>query len=818
MSTGGVTVSGGGLTVSQGGVNITGGITNSGGAFDNGSGGIANAGGIGGVTALTGAGAMSLGTMAANALSFLTSGAAQMSITAAGNVGVGTTTPTARFQAVSGSKSVSFDFSSNGSDAIIKATSNNTNSWVRLGTGGSPLGILTQGSDENGSTPAIYVGNNGKVALGSNSPAARFHVYDNPNETVSSQTARIDALKTSSTASITKTGLDIQSTGSWSGSSAVNIGLNVNATGGTTNYAALFSGGSVGVGTTTPSNLMTVYGGTGTTNLLTLDNNNTPGQSAFMSYRYNGALKWAVGTGVAAVGNTFSIYNYTAGSNSLLIDAGGNVGIGTSSPGVSLDVAGGVRAGTSTNVTACGSGSANGEGTQRFNYTTHNMEYCNGTSWVSVGNAGGLVFVDTQVPVSNVIEFTGLNSYSYSTYFMDCFGIEASAGSQILYLQIGDPTLRTTQYNWSMSSAMASGGNSNSYSTGGTSTVGVALTAARVGTGSGSLSTKIYISNFNSTTKTKNVDAQTSFGGDNGWSELANSEGYYYGSTNAASVIRLSFSSANITSGQCNLYGLNASGTATTVASTGSGTSNYIAQWTSSTALGNSPIAASGSNVGIGTTTPGALLDVNGTVRAGAVPSASIGNMTTCSPLGAVGYDATSGAPVYCANGIYGASGSTTSVNVWEPSYPATHIFHNKVPGATMATTNLNETNLAAHYRDDTNPTSAPSAYTSGFTTYHTYGTDGQWYTQAGNTSNCIYEQLVNQITYYLLWAPIGTTVHLITLESSGTFQGSTTTAFKVASNKFYMKNDTHAGVLQTVTMVSGTQVSTGGNCYLVGW
>ncbi|MDR3605761.1 MAG: hypothetical protein P4M08_00095 [Oligoflexia bacterium] len=62
----------------------------------------------------------------------------------------------------------------------------------------------------------------------------------------------------------------------------------------------------------------------------------------------------------------------------------GNVGVGTTSPGVTMDVNGGVRAGTSTSVTTCGSGQANGEGTQRYNYTTHNMEYCNGTTWISV--------------------------------------------------------------------------------------------------------------------------------------------------------------------------------------------------------------------------------------------------------------------------------------------------------------------------------------------------------------------------------------------------------------------------------------------------
>jgi phage protein U len=54
----------------------------------------------------------------------------------------------------------------------------------------------------------------------------------------------------------------------------------------------------------------------------------------------------------------------------------------------------------------------------------------------------------------------------------------------------------------------------------------------------------------------------------------------------------------------------------TTVSNAGSGTANYIPMWTSSTALGNSPIAANGSNVGIGTTTPTAKLDVQGSISA----------------------------------------------------------------------------------------------------------------------------------------------------------------------------------------------------------
>ena len=69
------------------------------------------------------------------------------------------------------------------------------------------------------------------------------------------------------------------------------------------------------------------------------------------------------------------------------ITSTGNVGIGTTAPGAMLDVAGGIRPGSETTVTACGLGSANGEGTQRYNSSTKIMEFCNGTAWMPIGGA-----------------------------------------------------------------------------------------------------------------------------------------------------------------------------------------------------------------------------------------------------------------------------------------------------------------------------------------------------------------------------------------------------------------------------------------------
>jgi hypothetical protein len=55
----------------------------------------------------------------------------------------------------------------------------------------------------------------------------------------------------------------------------------------------------------------------------------------------------------------------------------------------------------------------------------------------------------------------------------------------------------------------------------------------------------------------------------------------------------------------------------------GSGTTNYVAKFTGATTIGNSQIYDNGTNVGIGTTSPQAKLDVAGNVKIGS-------SSTTC--------------------------------------------------------------------------------------------------------------------------------------------------------------------------------------------
>jgi hypothetical protein len=64
----------------------------------------------------------------------------------------------------------------------------------------------------------------------------------------------------------------------------------------------------------------------------------------------------------------------------MTIDQNGKVGIGTTSPSAKLDVAGEIKFGN-TSSTCDGTN----EGQQRYNSTSKNMEFCNGTAWTAYG-------------------------------------------------------------------------------------------------------------------------------------------------------------------------------------------------------------------------------------------------------------------------------------------------------------------------------------------------------------------------------------------------------------------------------------------------
>ena len=100
-------------------------------------------------------------------------------------------------------------------------------------------------------TEKMRVLSGGNVGIGTTSPTSVLHTIASGAKTTTYTGNLLTNIATSSTSSINKTGLEIKSTGTWSGASSNNIGLYVSSvTGGTTNYDAIFNGGgNVGIGT-----------------------------------------------------------------------------------------------------------------------------------------------------------------------------------------------------------------------------------------------------------------------------------------------------------------------------------------------------------------------------------------------------------------------------------------------------------------------------------------------------------------------------------------------------------------------------------------
>ncbi len=149
---------------------------------------------------------------------------------------------TGQLQGTSGSAaSPGFSFNADSSTGLFKPATNT-------------FAVATAGIERMRIDSAGYVG------IGTTSPISLLHTTEAAAKTASYTGVLHTVADTSSTVSVNKIGMDIESTGTWNGTSAVNTGLVVNATGGTTNYAATFSGGNVGIGTTAPTSLLSVNG------------------------------------------------------------------------------------------------------------------------------------------------------------------------------------------------------------------------------------------------------------------------------------------------------------------------------------------------------------------------------------------------------------------------------------------------------------------------------------------------------------------------------------------------------------------------------
>jgi hypothetical protein len=137
--------------------------------------------------------------------------------------------------------------------------------------------------------------------------------------------------------------------------------------------------GQVGIGTTTPSNLLDVVDGNAAESIR-LSNTNISGLASFI-LRNNAGIQSVIGCGGSSnTSNTANRFYITHnGCNIITALSGGNVGIGITTPFTPLDVSGEVRVGNATTgtISFCQSGSVNPNRRGYISYSTNSLQIYN---------------------------------------------------------------------------------------------------------------------------------------------------------------------------------------------------------------------------------------------------------------------------------------------------------------------------------------------------------------------------------------------------------------------------------------------------------
>jgi len=338
-------------------------------------------------------------------------------------LGIGTTSPDRNLQVVGGIRA-NYIYTDTAATAI--------NPSVRLASG---YGFFSPGLNSvavsASSTEVMRIDASGNVGIGTTSPAGRLDVLGlstaYPSATVTAGDLVVDTAN--------KT-VYVGKQSNASGDNSIfavrdRIGINKLYVSSQADVASYFSTGNVGIGTTTPGALLHVYTNTdGRYATIAAEVGSSTG-SGFPIYklldgRANGH-NWNIETG--RIAGYFDIWDASASVARLTIDTLGNIGIGTTSPGYTLDVNGGFRVGNATSTAGI-----------VFDPSTGNVGIGT-TTMTNKLNVAGAVSSSSYFVNGNLVFGNGVGMYhSANTRDLYGFGTITPNGAYPLSLSSGNET------------------------------------------------------------------------------------------------------------------------------------------------------------------------------------------------------------------------------------------------------------------------------------------------------------------------------------------------------------------------------------------
>jgi len=344
-----------------------------------------------------------------------------------GNVGIGTTAPfgTAANRtvlSVNGTTDVSLNIGSGGSQ---RAYLYGVSSYAELGTIGSlPLRFAPNNSEK------MRLDANGNLGIGTTSPSSPLAVQSNANQLrLQTQDAPSTIFAVIGARYDTTHPFTIEVANNNSTASEF---MGVYADGGGIANRVVFPTGNVGIGTTSPSQLLELYGTSTAMRIIS-----TSGD-AYIRLTDNGVRNWDLK--VVDVNDYFEVGGTSA--TSLVVTGAGNVGIGTTNPAYKLDVRGNVLIGdNTTNTVRIGSYAS-----ESFIFSTSAIPltfYVNGSEKMRIASDGN-VGIGTTSPIAKLHVSYGNDSqsvkmiggsgstngnfiYSLATDYSDTFGLNVFA-------------------------------------------------------------------------------------------------------------------------------------------------------------------------------------------------------------------------------------------------------------------------------------------------------------------------------------------------------------------------------------------------------